>query len=138
MGKEEQFQEVSKRRRFKCGTQVLSLKNNNRNQSSQNFRAQSTQSQNSTTQGLQSTYSGKSGRNHLGECRDGFNGYFKCGQTGNFIRECPKNIKDIGAIEPNPLQQLQQLEIPTQELLQEQAEVLIVYMLQLVTRIRRI
>ncbi|XP_015072472.1 uncharacterized protein LOC107016549 [Solanum pennellii] len=31
------------------------------------------------------------GRNHLGACRDGSTGYFKCGQNGQLMPECPKN-----------------------------------------------
>ncbi|KAK4724056.1 hypothetical protein R3W88_026835 [Solanum pinnatisectum] len=33
----------------------------------------------------------KCGRNHSGICREGSTGYFKCGQTRHFMRECPKN-----------------------------------------------
>ncbi|KAG5580654.1 hypothetical protein H5410_051281, partial [Solanum commersonii] len=31
-----------------------------------------------------------------GACRDGSNGFFKCGQISHFMRECPKNRKFNG------------------------------------------
>ncbi|WMV50625.1 hypothetical protein MTR67_044010 [Solanum verrucosum] len=34
--------------------------------------------------------------NNKGACRDGSNGFFKCGQISHFMRECPKNRKFNG------------------------------------------
>ncbi|WMV34238.1 hypothetical protein MTR67_027623 [Solanum verrucosum] len=38
----------------------------------------------------------KCGRNHLGICREGSTGCFKCRQTGHFMRDCPKNKQGNG------------------------------------------
>ncbi|XP_049397157.1 uncharacterized protein LOC125861262 [Solanum stenotomum] len=38
----------------------------------------------------------KCGRNHSGIYREGFTGCFKCGQTGHFMQECPKNKHGSG------------------------------------------
>uniref|UniRef100_M1E0X7 Gag-pol polyprotein n=1 Tax=Solanum tuberosum TaxID=4113 RepID=M1E0X7_SOLTU len=54
-------------------------------------------------------------------CRDGSTGFFKCGQTCNFMSECHKNRQGttIGVTLP---QQLWQTELHLEELLQGQAE----------------
>ena len=38
----------------------------------------------------------KCGRNHPGKCRDGSTSFFKCGQEGHFMKECPKNWQGNG------------------------------------------
>uniref|UniRef100_M1DL44 Gag-pol polyprotein n=1 Tax=Solanum tuberosum TaxID=4113 RepID=M1DL44_SOLTU len=54
-------------------------------------------SQGSVAQGGNGTYAcAKCGRTHLGVCRDGFTGFFKYGQNGHFMKECPNNEKDNG------------------------------------------
>lgn len=47
----------------------------------------------------------KCGRNHLGACRDGSNGCFKCGQRGHFMREflITITVMVMEKIEPNLL-----------------------------------
>ncbi|XP_049397329.1 uncharacterized protein LOC125861485 [Solanum stenotomum] len=68
-----------------------------RNQNSQKFRARPSQSQGSVVQGANWTPTcAKFGRNHPGECYDGSDGCFNCGETIHFIRECPKNRQGSG------------------------------------------
>uniref|UniRef100_M1DMP5 Gag-pol protein n=1 Tax=Solanum tuberosum TaxID=4113 RepID=M1DMP5_SOLTU len=70
-----------------------------------NSRAQPTQSQGNMAQWDTWTPKyAKCGRNHPGACRDGSNGYFKCGQMGHFMREFPKNSRAMGSTESNLLQ----------------------------------
>ncbi|KAG5589882.1 hypothetical protein H5410_040396 [Solanum commersonii] len=67
-------------------------KNDYRNQNPQNFRVQGSQSYGSIAQGFtHNPLCGKCGKLHLGECRVGTNLCYKCGRTGNFSKECPKN-----------------------------------------------
>ncbi|XP_049412300.1 uncharacterized protein LOC125875241 [Solanum stenotomum] len=40
----------------------------------------------------------KCGRKQSGICRKGSIGYFKCGQSGHFMRECPKNRQSSGEL----------------------------------------
>ncbi|XP_049368390.1 uncharacterized protein LOC125833286 [Solanum verrucosum] len=63
-----------------------------RNQNSQNFRAQPTQSQGIVAQRANLTLTcAEYGRNHVGACHDGSTRYFKCFQIGHFMRECANN-----------------------------------------------
>uniref|UniRef100_M1DZA5 Gag-pol protein n=1 Tax=Solanum tuberosum TaxID=4113 RepID=M1DZA5_SOLTU len=63
----------------------------------QNSRAKPAYSQDSVAQGgSKPPACAKCGRNHSGICREGSTECFKCGQTGYFMRECPKNKKGNG------------------------------------------
>ncbi|XP_049365279.1 uncharacterized protein LOC125830116 [Solanum verrucosum] len=63
----------------------------------QNFRAKPAYSQGSVAQGgSKSPACAKCGRKHLGICREGSTGCFKCGQSGHFIREWPKSKQGSG------------------------------------------
>ncbi|WMV50630.1 hypothetical protein MTR67_044015 [Solanum verrucosum] len=65
-----------------------------RSKKSQNSRARPTQFQGTVAQRTNWIPTcAKCGKNHPGECCDGSNGCFKCGQIGNVMRECPKNKK---------------------------------------------
>ncbi|KAG5599215.1 hypothetical protein H5410_030585, partial [Solanum commersonii] len=70
---------------------------NKREYNNQNFRAKIAYSQGSVAQGDSKppTYT-KCGRNHSGICREGSTGSLKYGQTGHFMRECPKNKQGNG------------------------------------------
>ncbi|WMV07605.1 hypothetical protein MTR67_000990 [Solanum verrucosum] len=64
---------------------------------SQNFRARTSHSQSSKAQGGTKTPAcAKCGRSHSGVCRDGATSFFKCGQNGYFVRECPKSRQSNG------------------------------------------
>jgi len=66
-------------------------------QNSQNFRARPAQSQGSVAQGGNwAPACARCGRTHLGKCRDGQSGCFKCGQEGHFMKEGPKNRQGKG------------------------------------------
>ncbi|KAH0712585.1 hypothetical protein KY289_008544 [Solanum tuberosum] len=63
----------------------------------QNFRAKPIYSQGSVAQrGSKPPACAKCGRNYLGICREGSTGCFKCGQSGHFMRECPKSKQGSG------------------------------------------
>ncbi|KAH0689359.1 hypothetical protein KY289_016717 [Solanum tuberosum] len=72
---------------------------NNKNEYyGQNSRVKLTYSQGSMAQGgSKPPVCAKCGRNHSGICREGFTGCFKCGQSGHFMRESPKNRQDRAA-----------------------------------------
>ncbi|KAH0765295.1 hypothetical protein KY285_001166 [Solanum tuberosum] len=82
----------------------------------------------------------KCGRSHSGVCRDGSTDFFKFGQNGHFMKECPKNRQGNGngAIYPNLLHLLHQTWLHLEELLLKgQTEEQTVFMLLLVARSKR-
>ncbi|KAK4718103.1 hypothetical protein R3W88_016441 [Solanum pinnatisectum] len=71
--------------------------------------------------------------------RDGSTGYFKCGQNGHFMRECPENRQGNGN-GGNRAQSSSDAppELHLEELLQGQVEDQTIFMLSLVTKSKRI
>ncbi|KAH0732763.1 hypothetical protein KY289_003951 [Solanum tuberosum] len=63
----------------------------------QNFRVRPVHSQGSKAQrGTKTPGCAKCGRSHSGMCRDDSTSFFKCGQNGHFMRECPKSRQSNG------------------------------------------
>ncbi|KAG5571496.1 hypothetical protein H5410_061262 [Solanum commersonii] len=83
--------------------------NDYKNQNSQNFRVQGSQSQGSVAQGFpRNPLYVKFCKLHPRECRVGTDLCYQCGRMGQFSKKCPNNRQGNGngEIEPNLHQRL--------------------------------